>query len=67
MHGLFVLHVLRVMPVHILIAACSPFAGPWPFLPSSSVCCFASFLEHCANMLQPCGHVWGLTMRKCAP
>ena len=21
----------------------------WPFLPSSSVCCFAKFLEHCAR------------------
>ena len=55
------------MPVHKLVSACSSIAGPcWPFcllLPVLLCLTFGTM----RTLLLPCGHVWGLTMRKCAP
>ena len=56
------------MPVHNLIIACSPFAGPClaPFAFFFRVLLCLTF-GTMRTLLRPCGHVWGLTMRKCAP
>ena len=56
------------MPVHNLIycmlAFCWPLLGPFCLLlPCVALPTFGTL----CSLLQPCGHVWGLTMRKCAP
>ena len=56
------------MPVHSLIycmlAFCWPLPGPFCLLLPVLLCQIFGTLR---PLLRPCGHVWGLTMRKCAP